>query len=89
MEVDKALSVILKGMSEEDLLMISADHGNDPTIGHSGHTREKTFLLAYGKSLRGGDVGERDTLSDIAATVADFFSVPPPENGSSFYSLIR
>lgn len=89
MEVDKALSVILKGMSEEDLLMISADHGNDPTIGHSGHTREKTFLLAYGKSLRGGDVGERDTLSDIAATVADFFSVPPPENGSSFYSLIQ
>jgi phosphopentomutase len=88
MEVDKALAVILERMSEEDLLIISADHGNDPTIGHSGHTREKTFLLAYGKSLQGRDVGERDTLSDIAATIAQFFSVPRPENGNSFYPLL-
>lgn len=88
MEVDRALSIVLERLSDEDLLILSADHGNDPTIGHSQHTREKTFLLAYGKSFTSTDVGERDSLSDIGATVAEFFSVRQPENGKSFYPLL-
>jgi phosphopentomutase len=79
---------VLERLSDEDLLILSADHGNDPTIGHSQHTREKTFLLAYGKSFTSTDVGERDSLSDIGATVAEFFSVRQPENGKSFYPLL-
>lgn len=85
MQVDDYLALILRMMNEEDLLIISADHGNDPTIGHSQHTREKTFVLAYQKNLRPIDLGERSTLSDIAATIAQFFQVSPPENGTGFY----
>ncbi|WP_085522088.1 phosphopentomutase [Tuberibacillus sp. Marseille-P3662] len=88
MTVDRYLETILDNMTEEDLLIISADHGNDPTIGHSQHTREKTFLLAYGKKYHSSHLGERETLSDIAATVTDFFNLDRPENGHSFYSSL-
>ncbi|MBS4538731.1 phosphopentomutase [Clostridium sp. D2Q-11] len=88
MLADKYLGNILEKMTEEDILFISADHGNDPTIGHSQHTREKTFLLAYGKGLNNINIGERETLSDIAATVAEYFNVSNPENGESFYRLL-
>lgn len=81
MIVDKYLGVILGKMTDEDLLIISADHGNDPTVGHSQHTREKTFVLVYGKKLSSQNIGERDSLSDIAATVAEHFHVSNPENG--------
>lgn len=89
MIVDRYLDTILEKMTEDDLLMISADHGNDPTIGHSQHTREKTFLLVYGKSYKSRDLGERKTLSDIAATIADFFRVEPPKNGLSFFGMLE
>ncbi|PLR86553.1 phosphopentomutase [Bacillus canaveralius] len=89
MLVDQYLKILLAQMSEEDLLILSADHGNDPTIGHSQHTREKTFLLAYGKKLKNVDLGDRDSLSDIAATVTDFFEAGLPENGESFYPLLK
>lgn len=85
MTVDHYLKTILEKMTAQDLLILSADHGNDPTIGFSQHTREKTFLLAYGKTLNSVNLGERDTLSDIAATVADYLNVSAPENGESFY----
>lgn len=87
--VDKYLGIIIENMTKDDLLIISADHGNDPTIGHSQHTREKTFLLAYGKELSTNYLGERETLSDIAATVAEYFNAHYPENGQSFYSLLK
>src|SRR5690625_3981652 len=89
MIVDSYLEDILELMSEEDLLVISADHGNDPTIGHSQHTREQTFLLVYGKNYRATSLGERTTLSDIAATVTDFFDLKKPQNGQSFYPKLQ
>lgn len=89
MVVDKYLDEIIAKMCDEDLLIVTADHGNDPTIGHSQHTREKTMLLVYGKKLKSINLGERESLSDIAATIADYFNVRKPENGESFYSLIR
>ena len=88
MEVDRALSVILERLSDEDLLILSADHGNDPTIGHSGHTREKTFLLAYGKSLQ-DEMSGSGTLCPILGQPLPIFFCAPPENGKSFYPLIR
>jgi phosphopentomutase len=86
--VDRYLEKVLAQMTEEDLLILSADHGNDPTIGHSQHTRENVFLLVYSKKFRGTYLGDRDSLSDIAATVTHFFQAMPPENGKSFYPLL-
>lgn len=83
--VDAFLTDLLAQMKEDDLLIISADHGNDPTIGHNQHTREKTFILAYQKGQKPISIGERETLSDIGATVCDFFGVASCENGTSFY----
>lgn len=88
MIVDRYLKIMLDKMNEEDILLITADHGNDPTIGHSQHTREKTFLLVYGKHLNNTSLGERETLSDVAATIAEYFGVEKPENGNSFYDLL-
>ncbi len=84
MIVDKYIGEIMDVMKNDDILIITADHGNDPTIGHSQHTREKTFLLAYGEKLDNVNVGTRKTLSDIAATIAEYFKVEKTENGVSF-----
>lgn len=83
--VDSYLPELIEKMTDDDLLIMSADHGNDPTIGHSQHTREKTYLLAYQKQLKPIYLGERKTLSDIAATAADYLCLPSTENGTSFY----
>ena len=82
---DQEIGNIMEKMTEEDLLIISADHGNDPCVGHSQHTREKTFLLAYQKGKQPVALGERETLSDIAASVADHLGIDCPENGRSFF----
>lgn len=83
MIVDKYLEQIIEDMTDNDILIITADHGNDPTIGHSQHTREKTPLLVYSKLNESKNIGERDTLSDIAATISEFFKVDSPENGKT------
>ena len=88
MVVDKYIGHIMNSMKNEDMLIITADHGNDPTIGFSQHTREKTFLLVYGKKMKNVQLGERDTLSDIAATISDYFNVEKTENGTSFLELL-
>ncbi len=82
---DAGIGRIIDKMTDEDLLIISADHGNDPCVGHSQHTREKTFLLAYQKGKQPVALGERETLSDIAASVADHLGIERPENGRSFF----
>ena len=79
--VDAYLGILLERMMEDDLLIITADHGNDPTIGHNHHTREKVFLLAYIKNQAPRHLGERETLSDVGATVCRFFGVDKCENG--------
>lgn len=88
MIVDKYIGKIMDKMSENDMFMITADHGNDPTIGHSQHTREKTFILTYGKRLKNVYVGKRKTLSDISATIAEYFNVEKTENGISFLNTL-
>lgn len=86
MLVDQYLADFLPKMTVEDLLIITGDHGNDPTIGHSQHTRERTILLAYSPGLQGNvNLGIRHTLADIAATVAEFLRVPMTQDGQSFF----
>lgn len=77
---DKKLGELLPLLGEEDLLMITADHGNDPTWKGTDHTREQVPLLVYGKALTGnGLLPEADTFGVIGATVADIFGVKQPE----------
>lgn len=81
---DDYLGQIIPLLSGNDILLVMADHGNDPTIGHSRHTREKVPLLIYGPQLKPGSIGLRSTLSDVGATVADYFGFSTPEHGTSF-----
>lgn len=77
---DEKLGELLKLLGEEDLLMITADHGNDPTYTGTDHTREQVPLLIYGKSLEGfGELPSADTFAVVGATAADVFGVPMPE----------
>ncbi|WP_040212523.1 phosphopentomutase [Clostridium polynesiense] len=86
---DKYIGEIMEMIQDEDILLVMADHGNDPTIGHSHHTREMVPLLIYGDNINKIDLGTRSTLSDVGATVADYFNAAPPENGTSFLKDIR
>jgi phosphopentomutase len=83
-ESDKFLSSFIPELSEQDVLIITADHGNDPTIGHSNHTREQTPILIVGKNVKPVSIGTRGTMADIAATMAEFTGVERPEFGKSF-----
>ena len=89
MTVDGYLKDFLPQMTAEDLLIITGDHGNDPTIGHSQHTRERTVLLAYSPGFSGNiSLGVRHTLADIAATAAEALEVLAPQDGESFLSQL-
>ena len=81
---DGYIGKIMEKMNGNDILVVTADHGNDPTIGHSQHTRENVPILIYRKGLKAVNIGHRETMSDIGATVADYFKVEMPENGKSF-----
>lgn len=79
---DAGIGKLLSLLDGEDILVVMADHGNDPTIGHSRHTRERVPLLFAGSGLITGNIGERTTLSDVAATAAAFFNAAMPQNGT-------
>jgi phosphopentomutase len=84
-EFDQRLGQVLPLLKEDDLLLLTADHGNDPTHPGSDHTREYVPILAYSPSFKQGfDIGTRDTFSDIGATIAQTFGVRAPEHGVSF-----
>ena len=75
------LGELLQDLKEDDLLMITADHGNDPTYTGTDHTREQVPFLAYSKSMEGsGKLADTDTFAVIGATVADNFNIAMPEN---------
>jgi phosphopentomutase len=83
-EFDAALPSITSRLKEEDLLFITADHGNDPTTPSSDHAREYVPLLAGGMRVVPRDLGERDTFSDLGATVAEWFGLSFRGRGKSF-----
>ncbi|HEY0527527.1 MAG TPA: phosphopentomutase [Gemmatimonadaceae bacterium] len=83
-EFDAALPSITSRLKEDDLLFITADHGNDPTTPSTDHARECVPLLAGGLRVVPRDLGERPTFSDLGATVADWFGLPFRGKGTSF-----
>ena len=77
---DKNLGVLLEEMKEKDLLIITADHGNDPTYTGTDHTREYVPFVAYSRSMKnGGEIRNEDTFAVIGASVADNFEIKMPE----------
>ena len=86
---DKGIERILPLLTEDDILIIQADHGNDPDIGSSRHTRECVPLLIYKKGVSNVKVGTRKTMSDNGATCCDYFNVEKCENGTSYLDLIK
>ena len=89
---DEKLAVLLEKLREDDLLIITADHGNDPTYTGTDHTREKVPFLAYSGSMEGnGMLPEQDTFAVIGATIADNFGLPMPEEtiGTSLLSSLK
>lgn len=82
--VDEKLDELLPLLTSEDILVICADHGNDPLIGHNRHTRENVPLLIVNENIHGIHLPLRATLSDIGATVCEYFDCQPCANGTSF-----
>ena len=80
---DARIPEIVENMQEDDLLIITADHGNDPTFKGTDHTREYIPVLAISKSLNTNTLTTR-TLHDIAETISENFGVPSTGNGKSF-----
>jgi len=83
-EFDAALPSITSRLKEDDLLFITADHGNDPTTPSTDHARERVPLLAGGMRVVPTDLGDRDTFSDLGATVAEWFGLSFRGRGKSF-----
>lgn len=87
---DRRLPEIMDKIGEDDLLIITADHGNDPVHHGTDHTREYTPLLVWSPRFREGrSLGVRKTFADVGATVADNFHIGRPEIGESFLSLLQ
>ncbi len=81
---DSRLPELLERLRDDDLLLITADHGCDPTWEGSDHTREHVPVLAYGAGVGAGSLGKRETFADIGQTLADFFGLPAMDYGTSF-----
>ncbi len=89
-EFDADLKTLMDLLNDDDLLMVTADHGNDPTWSGTDHTREYVPILVWGKKLKGGNLGTRLSFADIGATIAENFNVKAPEViGKSFLSELK
>jgi len=89
-EYDARLPEVFAKLRSDDLLIITADHGNDPTYRGTDHTREYVPLLAYSPRFsEGGELPLRTTFADIGATIAENFEVKMPEYGTSFLQELK
>lgn len=88
-EFDARLPEILANLKEDDLLLITADHGNDPSFPGTDHTREYVPLLAYSPSMKNYGNLKQGYYADISATIAENFAVPATENGTSFLAELN
>ncbi|MGL5054076.1 MAG: phosphopentomutase [Fusobacteriaceae bacterium] len=87
--VDKYLPEILSKLDEEDIFILTADHGNDPSIGHSNHTREQVPVLIYNNKMSKIEIGELASLADIGQSAAEYFGYKLPDNGVSFLKELK
>jgi phosphopentomutase len=85
---DARLASVLPRLRETDLLLVTADHGNDPTTASTDHAREYVPLLVTGAHVRGADLGTRRTFADVGQTLAELFGVGPLPHGTSFLQEI-
>ncbi|MBA4250885.1 MAG: phosphopentomutase [Chlorobiaceae bacterium] len=83
-EFDNFLPTLLNSIDESDAIIITADHGNDPTTPSTDHSREFVPLLFFKKNSVGKNLGTRNTFSDIGKTICDFYKVPNQLDGKSF-----
>lgn len=81
---DRRLPEILPFLQDDDLVFITADHGNDPTYGGTDHTREQVPVLMFGRKAAAEDIGQRDTYADIGQTIAAYWEIRPLDYGVSF-----
>ena len=82
---DSKLPEIMSNLKENDILIITGDHGNDPSTSSTDHSREYTPILVYGKNIKENvNLGIRNTFADIGATILDILNLPKLENGTSF-----
>jgi phosphopentomutase len=89
-EFDEAVDELIGRTRHDDMLVITADHGNDPTVRSTDHSREHVpLLVCWPRGRRGVDLGVRATFADLGATLADVFRVRPTPAGESFLHAIR
>jgi phosphopentomutase len=87
---DARLPEVFSNLTEEDLFIVTADHGNDPTMPGTDHTREYVPLLAYSKAFEvGKELPVRETFADLGATIAENFGVKAPKYGRSFLQELK
>ncbi|MDH3458546.1 MAG: phosphopentomutase [Gemmatimonadota bacterium] len=87
-ELDEAIPSILDATRADDLIIFTADHGNDPTTPSTDHSREVVPVLAYGPKIAAVDLGRRATFADMGQTAAEFLGVEPLSAGKSFLSEV-
>lgn len=85
---DRQFGSVLDKFSDNDMVIVTADHGNDPTTPSTDHSREAVPLLVYGKKIQPAALGYRETLADIGATICRVLGAPRPRFGVSFTSLL-
>jgi len=86
--IDKYLGILINQIDKDDLLLITGDHGNDPTDGDTDHTREYVPILAYNKQSGSVDLNTRASFTDVGKTIADFFNLKNNIYGTSFLKKI-
>lgn len=87
-EFDIWLGEFMQKMNDDDVLMITSDHGCDPVTESTDHSREYTFILAYGKNVESVNLGTRNSFADIGKTIAEIFGIEADTSGESFKDLI-
>ena len=86
---DVWLAEFIQKLDENDLLILTADHGNDPTTPSTDHSREYVPVVCYGHLIKSGvNLGVRKTFADLQASLAEYFNVSKTEHGESFMPLI-
>ena len=85
---DRRLPEVIAGLEGDDVLILTADHGCDPTTPSTDHSREYVPLLIYGKRIRPLNIGVRPTFADLGATVAELLGVPYKLHGKSFAPML-
>ena len=89
-DFDKKLGVLLSVLRDDDILMITADHGCDPKAAGTDHTREYVPLMVYGEGvMKNLNLGTRNSFADIAATIADMLRIPMRTKGKSMWRQIK